>query len=51
MAGTVVLSGTIASAGEFEFHPSFRVQLADPVTGQQLATTYSIVNVLEGNAQ
>lgn len=49
MAGTVILSGTIPAAGEFEFHPSFKAQLRDPVTARSLTASYSVTNVLEDN--
>ena len=47
MVGTVVLSGTVPAAGGFEFHPSFEVELRDPVRDRSLHAAYSIVNVKE----
>lgn len=47
MAGTVVLSGTIPATGEFEFQPSFEVELRDPIKDRSLRAAYSIINVLE----
>lgn len=47
MAGTVILSGTIPATGEFEFHPTFEVELRDPVNQRSLNARYSITNVLE----
>ena len=47
MAGTVVLSGTVPAAGGFEFHPSFEVELRDPVRDRSLHAAYSIINVKE----
>ena len=47
MTGTVVLSGTVPAVGGFEFHPSFEVELRDPVRGRSLHAAYSIVNVKE----
>jgi hypothetical protein len=47
MEGTVILSGTIPAAGEFEFHPTFAVELTDPVKQRSLNAAYSITNVLE----
>lgn len=49
MAGTVILSGTIPALGEFEFHPSFKAELRDPVTARSLTASYSVINVLEDN--
>ena len=46
MAGTVILSGTIPAVGEFEFHPSFEVELSDPVLDRSLLASYTISNVL-----
>ena len=48
MSGTVILSGTIAAATEFQYHPTFEVTLTDPVLGRTLATSYTVKNVLEG---
>ncbi|MDC0384706.1 DUF2848 family protein [bacterium] len=47
--GTVILSGTIPAAGEFDYHPTFEVELRDPVRGKSLRANYSITNVLEDN--
>ena len=47
MVGTVILSGTIPSAGGFEFNPSFEIALRDPLRGRSLKAVYSIVNVME----
>ncbi len=48
-AGTVILSGTIPAVGEFEYHPTFEVELRDPVRNRSLKASYSITNVLEDN--
>ncbi len=47
MPGTVILSGTIPATGEFEFHPTFSVELHDPIRDRSLRAAYSITNVLE----
>ncbi len=49
MTGTVILSGTIPAVGEFEYHPTFEVELRDPVREKSLKAIYSITNVLEDN--
>ncbi|MGZ4790959.1 MAG: DUF2848 family protein [Ilumatobacteraceae bacterium] len=47
MAGTVILSGTIAAATDFQYHSTFEVALTDPTMGRKLATSYTVKNVLE----
>ncbi len=51
MSGTVILSGTIAAASEFDFRSSFKVELRDPIAGRSLIADYSVINVLADDRQ
>ncbi len=51
MTGTVILSGTIAALRDFDFHPSFKVELRDPTAGRSLIADYSVINVLAHDQQ